>query len=158
LKVGEEVEAVILNIDVQRQKFSLGIKQLEGDIWEDFFKRHKVGDLVSVKIVRIASFGVFVEITPGIEGVVFLSELDERKVEDPKELFKVGDERKAKLIKINQIDKKISLSFKQAQLDMQKIEYQRYMSNQDDRMTLGDLMKDQLKNIDASKNKKGEKS
>ena len=158
LKVGEEVEAVILNIDVNRQKFSLGIKQLEGDIWEDFFKRNKVGDLVAVKIVRIASFGVFVEILPGIEGVVFLSELDERKIEDPGELFKVGDERKAKLIKINQIDKKISLSFKQAQLDMQKMEYQKYMSNQDDRMTLGDLMKDQLKNIDTPKTKKGGKS
>lgn len=158
LKVGEEVEAVILNIDVNRQKFSLGIKQLEGDIWEDFFKRNKVGDLVSVKIVRIASFGVFVEILPGIEGVVFLSELDERKIEDPNEFFKVGDERQAKLIKINQIDKKISLSFKQAQLDMQKMEYQKYMSNQDDRMTLGDLMKDQLKNIDTPKTKKGGKS
>jgi small subunit ribosomal protein S1 len=158
LKVGEEVEAVILNIDVNRQKFSLGIKQLEGDIWEDFFKRNKVGDLVAVSIVRIASFGVFVEILPGIEGVVFLSELDERKIEDPGELFKVGDERKAKLIKINQMDKKISLSFKQAQLDMQKMEYQKYMSNQDDRMTLGDLMKDQLKNIDTPKNKKGGKS
>ena len=158
LSVGEEIEAVILNIDVGRQKFSLGIKQLEGDIWEDFFKRHKVGDLVKSKIVRIASFGVFVEITPGIEGVVFLSELDDKKIEDPGEVFKVGEERNAKLIKLNQVDKKISLSFRQAQLDMQKMEYQKYMSNQDDRMTLGDLMKDQLKNIEAPKNssKEGE--
>jgi small subunit ribosomal protein S1 len=156
LKVGDEIEAVILNIDVSRQKFSLGIKQLEGDIWEDFFKRQKVGDLVKVKIVRIAGFGVFVEIVPGIEGVVFLSELDDKKIEDPNEMFSVGDERTAKLIKSNQVDKKISLSFRQAQLDMQKMEYQKYMSNQDDRMTLGDLMKDQLKNIDTPKNKKKE--
>jgi small subunit ribosomal protein S1 len=156
LKVGDEVEAVLLNIDVNRQKFSLGIKQLEGDIWEDFFKRQKVGDLVKVNIVRIASFGVFVEITPGIEGVVFLSELDDKKIEDPNEMFSVGDERTAKLIKINQGDKKISLSFRQAQLDMQKMEYQKYMSSQDDRMTLGDLMKDQFKTIDTPKNKKKE--
>ncbi|MFA9453611.1 MAG: S1 RNA-binding domain-containing protein, partial [Candidatus Aminicenantaceae bacterium] len=156
LKVGDEVEAVILNIDVNRQKFSLGIKQLEGDIWEDFFKRQKVGDLVKVTVVRIAGFGVFVEIMPGIEGVVFLSELDDKKIEDPNEIFSVGDERTAKLIKINQADQKISLSFRQAQLDMQKIEYQKYMSNQDDRMTLGDLMKDQLKNIDTPKTKKKE--
>jgi small subunit ribosomal protein S1 len=131
----------------------LGIKQLEGDIWEDFFARHKTGDLVTVKIVRLANFGVFVEITPGIEGVVFLSELDEKKIDDPAELFSVGDERPAKLIRLNQADKKISLSFKQAQLDMQKIEYQKYMQGQDDRLTLGDLMKDQLKNIEAPKNK-----
>jgi small subunit ribosomal protein S1 len=156
LKVGDEVEAVLLNIDVNRQKFSLGIKQLEGDIWEDFFKRQKVGDLLKVNIVRIASFGVFVEITPGIEGVVFLSELDDKKIEDPNEMFSVGDERTAKLIKINQGDKKISLSFRQAQLDMQKMEYQKYMSSQDDRMTLGDLMKDQFKAIDTPKNKKKE--
>jgi small subunit ribosomal protein S1 len=156
LKVGDEVEAVILNIDVNRQKFSLGIKQLEGDIWEDFFKRQKVGDLVKVTVVRIAGFGVFVEIMPGIEGVVFLSELDDRKIEDPNEIFSVGDERTAKLIKISQADQKISLSFRQAQLDMQKIEYQKYMSNQDDRMTLGDLMKDQLKNIDTPKTRKKE--
>jgi len=156
LKVGEELEAIILNIDVNRQKFSLGIKQLDGDIWEDFFKRQKVGDLVKVTVVRIVGFGVFVEITPGIEGVVFLSELDDKKIEDPNEIFSVGDERTAKLIKINQADQKISLSFRQAQLDMQKIEYQKYMSSQDDRMTLGDLMKDQLKNIDTPKTKKKE--
>ncbi len=160
LKVGDEVEAIVLNIDVDNEKFSLGIKQKEGDIWKDFFSRHKVGDLVNVKIVRIASFGAFVEITPGIEGVVFLSELDEKKIEDPSEVFSVGEERKAKVLKINQKDKKISLSFKQAQLDMQKIEYQKYIENQDDRLTLGDIMKDQLKKIEASKtptNKKKEK-
>ncbi len=153
VKVGDEIEAVILNIDINKQKFSLGIKQLEGDIWEDFFTRTRTGDLVPVKIVRLANFGVFVEIVPGIEGVVFLSELDEKKIDDPSGLFSVGEERSAKIIRLNPIDKKISLSFKQAQLDMQKMEYQKYMQGQDDRLTLGDLMKDQLKIIDAPKKK-----
>jgi len=153
LKVGDEVEAIILNIDVAKQKLSLGIKQLEGDIWEDFFERQKVGDLLKVKIVRLASFGVFVEIIPGIEGVVFVSELDEKKIDDPADAFKVGDEKLAKVIKINPVEKKISLSFRQAQLDMQKMDYKKYMQNQDDRMTLGDLMKDQLSNIGAPKKK-----
>lgn len=157
LKVGDEVEAVILNIDVEKQKFSLGIKQLEGDIWEEFFKRHKVGDLLKVKIVRIADFGVFVEITPGIEGVVFLSELDDKRIEDPSEFFSIGEERNAKIIKMNPQDKKLSLSFRQAQLDMQKIEYQKYMKSQDDRLTLGDIMKDQLKKIEAPLNDKSKK-
>lgn len=157
LKVDDEVEVVILNIDVEKQKFSLGIKQLEGDIWEEFFKRHKVGDLLKVKIVRIAGFGVFVEITPGIEGVVFLSELDDKRIEDPSELFSIGEERNAKIIKMNPQDKKLSLSFRQAQLDMQKIEYQKYMKSQDDRLTLGDIMKDQLKKIEAPLNNKNKK-
>jgi small subunit ribosomal protein S1 len=151
LQVGQEAEAVILNIDVEKQKVSLGIKQLEGDIWEDFFSRHRVGDLVKVRIVRIVDFGVFVEITPGIEGVVFLSELDERKIENAQEAFSVGEERNAKIIKLNPKDKKISLSFRLAQLEMQKLEYQRFLSSQDRKHTLGDVMRDQLKNISTPK-------
>jgi small subunit ribosomal protein S1 len=151
LQVGKEVEALVLNIDVDRQKVSLGIKQLEGDIWEDFFKRQQVGDIVKVKIVRITDFGVFVEIVPGIEGVVFTSELDEKKIEKPSDDFSVGEERNAKIIRLNPKAKKISLSFKQAQFDIQKQEFQRFMDSQDDRMTLGDIMKDQLKNLTALK-------
>ncbi len=151
LEVGQETEAVILNIDVDKQKVSLGIKQLAGDIWEDFFSRQKVGDLVKVRIVRIVDFGVFVEITPGIEGVVFLSELDEKKIDNAQEAFSVGEERNAKIIKMNPREKKISLSFRLAQLEMQKLEYQKFISGQDKRLTLGDIMRDQLKNLSTSK-------
>lgn len=160
LKVGDEIEAIILNIDVDKQKLSIGIKQLEGDIWQDFFQRHKIGDLVNVKIVRLASFGIFVEITPGIEGVVFLSELDEKKIEDPSEHFSLGEEKLAKIIKLSQKDKKISLSFRQAQFELQKMEYQKYVRSQDGRHTLGDIMKDQLKSIGTPKKttKKKEKT
>jgi len=147
LKVGQEVDAIILNIDVDKQKLSLGIKQLEGDIWEDFFKRQKTGDLVKVKIIRLTDFGGFVEITPGIEGIVFLSELDEKKIENPEEAFSVGEERLAKIIKMNPKEKKISLSFRQAQLELQKLEYQKYIQSQNKKLTLGDVFKDQLKQI-----------
>lgn len=158
LKVGEETEAIILNIDVDKQKLSLGIKQLEGDIWEDFFKRQKVGDLVEVKIVRITDFGVFVEILPGIEGIVFLSELSDKKIDDPSEAFSTGETRTAKLIKMNPRDKKISLSFKQAQLELQKRDYQKYVQSQDDRHTLGDLIMSQLKNLPAPKTNAAKKT
>ena len=154
LKVGEEVEAIILNIDVEKHKLSLGIKQLEGDIWEDFFQRHKVGDLVKVKIVRMVNFGVFVEITPGIEGVVFLSELDDRRIDNPEEVFQIGEEKTAKIIKLNPQEKKISLSFRQAQQEIQKMEYQKYMQSQPDRLTFGDLIREQLKNITPPKTNK----
>lgn len=157
LKAGDEVEVVILNIDVEKQKLSLGIKQLEGDIWEDFFARHKPGDLVKVKIVRTADFGVFVEITPGIEGVVFLSELDEKKLENPSEHFSIGEVKHAKITRLNPREKKIALSFRQAQLEMQKLEYQKFMRNQDNKLTLGDIMKDQLKIISQAKKKTAKK-
>jgi small subunit ribosomal protein S1 len=151
LAVGQEVEALVLNIDVDRQKISLGIKQLEGDIWEDFFGRQKPGDIVNAKIVRLTDFGAFVEIIPGIEGVVFTAELDEKKLEKPSDAFAIGDERPAKIIKMNPKAKKISLSFKQAQYDVQKQEFQRFMESQNDRMTFGDIMKDQLKGLKAPK-------
>jgi small subunit ribosomal protein S1 len=153
MQVGQEAEAIVLNIDVERQKISLGIKQLEGDIWEDFFNRQRTGDIVKVKIVRLTDFGAFVEIVPGIEGVVFTSELDEKKIEKPSDAFAVGDERNAKIIRLNPKAKKISLSFKQAQYDIQKQEFQRYMDSQDNRMTFGDIMRDQLKNFGAPKRK-----
>jgi small subunit ribosomal protein S1 len=159
LKVGQEAEAIILNIDVAKQKLSLGIKQLEGDIWEDFFKRQKIGELVKVKVVRLTDFGVFVEIMPGIEGIVFLSEVDEKRIENPEEVLSVGEERLAKIIKMNPREKKISLSFKQAQLELQKLEYQKYIQNQK-RLTLGDVFKDQLKQIRSPqkvKKKEGKK-
>lgn len=156
LKEGQEIEAVILNIDTEKRKLSLGIKQLEGDIWEDFFLRQKMGDLVKVHIVRITNFGVFVEITPGIEGVVFLSELDEKRIENPEEAFSIGQELMAKIIRMDQKKRKLSLSFRQAQLEIQKLEYQKYMQNQEDRLTLGDIMRDQLKNIGPPKTTKKE--
>ena len=149
LQVGQEVETLVLNIDVDKQKVSLGMKQLEGDIWEDFFARQRVGDIVNVKIVRLTDFGAFVEIVPGIEGVVFTAELDEKKLEKPSDAFAVGDERNAKIIKMNPKAKKISLSFKQAIYDMEKQDFQRFMESQNDRMTLGDIMKDQLKGLKA---------
>jgi small subunit ribosomal protein S1 len=151
LQPGQEIETLVLNIDVDKQKISLGMKQLEGDIWEGFFSRQKAGDIVKVKIVRLTDFGAFVEIIPGIEGVIFTSELDEKKLEKPSDAFAVGDERNAKIIRLNPKAKKISLSFKQALYDIEKQDFQRFMDSQNDRMTLGDIMKDQLKGISAPK-------
>ncbi|HAR36676.1 MAG TPA: 30S ribosomal protein S1 [Acidobacteria bacterium] len=156
LKVGEEIEVVLLQVDLEKQKVSLGLKQLEGDIWEDFFQRQKVGDVLKVKIVRVADFGVFVEIMPGIEGVVFNSELDDNRIENPAEVFKIGEEKMAKIIKLNPAARKISLSFRQAQMDQQKKEFQKYLEGQSDRLTLGDLLREQLKNLPIKDNGKKE--
>lgn len=156
LKPGEEIEVVLLNVDLEKQKVSLGIKQLEGDIWEDFFSRQKVGDMVKVKIVRITDFGLFAEIVPGIEGVVFNSELGDNLPDNPAEAFQVGEERMAKIIKLNPQARKISLSFRQAQIEQQKKEFQKYLEGQSDRLTLGDLLKEQLKNLTPKSNHKKE--
>ncbi len=110
LKKGQEVTAVVLNVDAENQRLSLGIKQLEPDKWEEFFSQHQIGDVVHGKIVRLTSFGAFVELTEGIEGLCHVSELDEKRVEDPETQFQVGQELDLKIIKMNLLERKIGLS------------------------------------------------
>ncbi len=102
IKKGDTVEAVVLNIDADNQRLSLGLKQLATDIWEEFFNRHKVGDVVEGKIVRLTNFGAFVEIEEGIEGLLHVSELDEERVEKPEDKLKVGESHRMKIIKITE--------------------------------------------------------
>jgi small subunit ribosomal protein S1 len=142
LKKGDVVEAVVLNIDAENQRLSLGLKQLATDIWDEFFAHHKVGDIVEGKIVRLTNFGAFVELHEGIEGLVHVSELDEKRVEKPEEQFKVGDTYPMKIIKIQETEKKIGLSIKAVKQD----EYQRDLDSYretagSDRNTLGDALK-----------------
>lgn len=117
LKKGDTVEAVVLNIDAENQRLSLGLKQLATDIWDEFFSHHKVNDIVEGKIVRLTNFGAFVELAEGIEGLVHVSELDEKRVDRPEEHFKVGDNYPMKIIKINEGEKKIGLSIKAVRQD-----------------------------------------
>ena len=90
-------------------------------MWDEFFAHHKAGDIVEGKIVRMTNFGAFVELHEGIEGLVHVSELDEKRIEKPEEAFKVGETYPMKIIKINEGEKKIGLSIKAVKAD----EYQR---------------------------------
>ena len=115
LKKGEEVSAVVLNVDADNQRLSLGIKQLEPDKWEEFFSQHQIGDVVKGNIVRLTGFGAFVEISEGIEGLCHVSELDDKRVEDPADQFEVGQELDFKIIKMNLLERKIGLSVRALQ-------------------------------------------
>lgn len=115
LKKGEEVNAVVLNVDAENQRLSLGIKQLEPDKWEEFFSQHQIGDVVKGKIVRLTNFGAFVELTEGIEGLCHVSELDTRRIEDPETQFSVDQELEMKIIKMNLLERKIGLSVRALQ-------------------------------------------
>ena len=159
LSVGQETEAIILKLDPKNQKLSLGIKQLEGDKWEEVFERYKVGDIVDVKVTRTVNFGVFVEILPGVEGLVHLSELSDERIENPAQNFSEGEIKPAMIIKMNQKDKKIALSFKRAREELLKKEYQKYLQPGKSTVTLGDILRAKLKNLPLSEktgNKKEE--
>src|SRR2546428_7770085 len=112
LKKGDEVEAVILKIDSENQRLSLGIKQLQPNIWEEFFKAHAIGDLVTGRVVRLTDFGAFVEIQEGIEGLVHVSEIAEERVEKPSDRLGLDETVTAKIIKMDVAEQKIGLSIK----------------------------------------------
>jgi small subunit ribosomal protein S1 len=142
LKKGDVVEAVVLNIDAENQRLSLGLKQLATDIWDEFFTHHKVGDIVEGKIVRLTNFGAFVELHEGIEGLVHVSELDEKRIEKPGETFKVGDVFPMKIIKINEGEKKIGLSIRAVKQDEYQKDLDSYRETAgSDRSTLGDAFR-----------------
>jgi len=142
LKKGDVVEAIVLNIDAENQRLSLGLKQLATDIWDEFFTHHKVGDIVEGRVVRLTNFGAFVELAEGIEGLVHVSELDEKRIERPEETFKPGDVFPMKIIKIQEGEKKIGLSIKAVKHDEFQKDFETYReSSGSDRSTLGDAFR-----------------
>ena len=121
LKKGDVVEARVLNIDKENQRVSLGIKQLETDPWESIDSRFKVGDLVSGSVAKIASFGAFVNLDGDIDGLIHISQLSEEHVERVKDVIKVGDEIKARVIKVDKVERRIGLSIKAVNYDPEQL-------------------------------------
>jgi len=146
-KKGDEVEAVVLNIDVENERFSLGIKQLHQDPWSTLTERFPVGSRATGKVTKTTDFGAFVEIEAGIEGLVHVSEMKDERVEKPSDVVKEGDEVVVKIIDIDPNERKVSLSMKQAARDGDG-DYHEYMRQQRQAAPrgggtaqLGDLMK-----------------
>ncbi len=127
LKKGQVVQAVILNIDAPTRRLSLGVKQLQPDQWESFFATHQIGDVVRGRVCRSATFGVFVEVAPGVEALCHSSEIVGGTGKD-KTAIPVGEEHSFKVIRLNAAEKKIGLSYKAAIVDEERqrmAEYQK---------------------------------
>jgi small subunit ribosomal protein S1 len=114
VKKGDEVEAVVIDIDKQNQRISLGIKQLEGDPWKDIDQKYKIGDLVKGKVSKIASFGAFVALDGDIDGLVHISQISEDHITKVKDVLKIGQEIEARVIKVDKTERRIGLSIKAA--------------------------------------------
>lgn len=112
VKEGQEVEAVVLRIDPTERRLSLGLRQTQPDPWKSLPDRYPPGTPVKGKVTGLTDFGVFVEIEPGIEGLIHISELDYSRVEKPSDLFKKGDEVEAVILNIDPVEQRISLSRK----------------------------------------------
>lgn len=125
LKKGQVVQAVILHIDADNRRLSLGIKQLQPDAWETFFRTHQVGDSVPGRVARASTFGVFVELAPGVEGLCHNSQIpgDRGTAQPP---LPIGEELEFKIIKMSEAEKKIGLSVKAIAEDEEKSRLQSY--------------------------------
>jgi len=114
LSIGEVVQVKVLDVDRERQRISLGLKQTQEDPWERLVNTYHVGDVLEGKVTKVVPFGAFVEILDGVEGLVHVSELSERHIENPKEVLSPGDELHVKIIEIDSERRRLSLSVKQA--------------------------------------------
>jgi small subunit ribosomal protein S1 len=128
LKKGDVVDAMVLNIDAENQRLSLGLKQLATDIWDDFFSRHHVGGLVEGKVVRMTNFGAFVELDEGIEGLIHVSEFDDTHGQEKIDL-QVGETYQMKIIKLSPAERKIGLSIRALKSDEFRAEWEAYQES-----------------------------
>jgi len=144
-KKGQTVQAVVLNIDKENERFSLGIKQIHEDPWETIPDRYPPGAKVKGKVTSITDFGAFLEIEEGIEGMIHVSELSKERVNSPADFCKEGDELTAMVLKVNKKDKKIALSIKSLERAGDYDQVKSYMHSQEVvASNLGDLLKENL--------------
>ena len=150
LKKGDVVDAMVLNIDAENQRLSLGLKQLATDIWDDFFSRRHVGDTIEGKVVRMTNFGAFVELDEGIEGLIHVSEFDESQkagksgAKDEKIELTVGETYPMKIIKLAPEERKIGLSIRALKSDEFRADWEAYQESAGDgAATLGDHFRNQ---------------
>lgn len=144
-KKGQEVESIVLKIDKENERFSLGIKQLRPDPWETASKKYRVGQVITGKITGLTEFGAFMELEEELEGLVHVSELgtDTHKVERPSDVLKVGDTVTAIIINIDPKERKIGLSIKGLMRKREKEEMRKYMGSEEEiTLKLGEVMQE----------------
>ncbi len=146
-KKGDKVRCVVLGVDIENERFSLGIKQLESDPWSNIDEKYRIGSQHDVKVVKTADFGVFVELEPDIEGLIHISELSTKRVDKPEDVVNVGESVKAEVITIDKDARKIGLSAKLVKLRESQADVEDYVkkATSTSKTSLGDLFGDTLK-------------
>jgi small subunit ribosomal protein S1 len=150
---GAKVRAVVLGVDIENERFSLGLKQLESDPWSNIESKYAIGTQHNVKVTKTADFGAFVELESDIEGLIHISELGTDKVAKPEDVIKVGESVRAEVITIDKDARKIGLSAKLVKLRESKADVEDYVkkATSTSKTSLGDLFADQLKTVKTDK-------
>ena len=152
-KKGQEVEAVVLNVDVENEKFSLGIKQIEKNPWDELTEKYAPGSVVTGKIKNFTDFGIFMEIEEGIEGLVHISEISQKRVKTSSELYSVGDTVSALVKSIDPKSKKIRLSIKELEAPAPTPASNQYINNTEN---VGSNLSHALAEVKINNQQKGE--
>jgi len=140
-KKGQEIETVILGIDVDAEKFSLGIKQLEKNPWEKIASEYAPGSIVTGKVTNITDFGIFVEIEEGIEGLVHISEISHERIKSARDVYTVGDVVSAVVKNVDIVSQKIGLSIKDSEKASDDTSKRQYLNNNERVVSnLGDML------------------
>jgi small subunit ribosomal protein S1 len=113
--IGDSVRVKVLDIDRDRQRISLGLKQTQEDPWQRVVDHHKPGDVVDGKVTKVVAFGAFIEILPGVEGLVHISELADHHVDNPSEVIQPGTELQVKILEVDEERRRLSLSIKRVE-------------------------------------------
>jgi small subunit ribosomal protein S1 len=129
-KKGDKIRAIVLNIDERNERFSLGVKQLDKDPWDGISQRYAPGDIVEGSVTNITDFGIFLELTEGIEGLIHVSEIDRNKAGKLSQFANVGDSLKALIISIDERERKIGLSVKELEKKKEKADVEEYIAQQ----------------------------
>jgi small subunit ribosomal protein S1 len=144
-KKGDTVQAIVLEIDKDNERFSLGVKQLQSDPWDTVVERYEVGKEISGTVTNVTDFGVFVELEEGIEGLVHVSEISKEKIKTPVGMFNVGDELKARVMNINTDERRIGLSIKRLEMESDQEYLSDYVSNMGPATSsFGELLRENL--------------
>ncbi|HSK30858.1 MAG TPA: S1 RNA-binding domain-containing protein, partial [Candidatus Limnocylindria bacterium] len=146
-KKGDIVEAKVLGVNVENERFSLGIKQLAPDPWKVVADRYPVGSKVKGQVTSVPDFGVFVRIEEGVEGLIHVSQLSSERVDKPSSLFKVGDEVEAEVVSIDAADRKIGLSVRALRRTEERQEMENYLKREKEggRFSFESLLGDELR-------------
>lgn len=129
-KKGDTVKAVVLNIDRENERFSLGIKQLNADPWSEIPRTYAPGTIIKGKVTSVTDFGIFLEVEEGIEGLIHVSEISHEKIDTPKSFAEVGDSLEACVLNVDTVDRKIALSIKQLDAQKEKAEVNEFLGAQ----------------------------
>jgi len=157
-KKGQELEVVVLSIDKENERFSLGVKQLEPDPWDEIPNKYQVGGRVRGRVTNITDFGAFVELEPNIEGLVHVSELSKEKVDSPSDVVSVGEPVEAMVINVDRRERRIGLSIKNLKDKDQQDEYERHLSGQSPTSSsLGELIQREMERKSYEENRNREK-